>query len=82
MSMVLQKMQVASILRRHDTIGEGFFRLEILLGLLPLSLVDMLHVINGSFGTWWFPFLPMVHLLRVFLFAWTPIHTLCWALPS
>jgi hypothetical protein len=40
-------LQVASIL--SGTIGEGSSRLGVLLGLPPLSLVDMLHAIGGGF---------------------------------
>ncbi len=29
---------------------EGFFKFQVLLGLIPLSLVDVLHVIGGGFN--------------------------------
>jgi len=37
--------------------GRVFSRFGSLLGLLPLSLVDMLRAIDGRFGSQWFHFL-------------------------
>jgi len=47
----LQKTQATSILRWALIARKGYSRLGVLLGLCPLSLVDMLHVTNGSFST-------------------------------
>jgi hypothetical protein len=49
MLMALQKVLAISISvsARHVSGREGSFKLEALLGLPPLSLVDMLHVIGG-----------------------------------
>ncbi len=49
--MVLLKAQAISILRRAIITREGFSKLRVLLGLLPLSIVDMLHATSESFGT-------------------------------
>jgi hypothetical protein len=46
-----EKLQVASILRRHVTIKESYYRLGALSCLPPLSLVDMLHANGGNFRT-------------------------------
>jgi hypothetical protein len=46
-SIELQKTQVTTISKQAFTIGEGFSRLGVLLGLLPFSLIDMLHA-NGE----------------------------------
>jgi len=46
----LQRAQAASILRQAITAGEGSFRLGVLSGLPPLSLVYMLPVTGGGFG--------------------------------
>jgi hypothetical protein len=43
-------MQVTSNLKQHVTIKESIFRLGVLSGLPPLSLINMLHVIGGGFG--------------------------------
>jgi hypothetical protein len=43
-------------------IGEGFSKLGVLSGLLPLSLIDMFHSTNGGFNTLWFPYLRVAHL--------------------
>jgi hypothetical protein len=51
MSMVLYKAHATSILRRTITIREGSFKQGILSGLHPLSLIDLLHVIRGGFGS-------------------------------
>jgi hypothetical protein len=47
----LQRVQAAAILRWTVIAGEGSFRLGLLSGLPPLSLVDMLHATGGSFDT-------------------------------
>jgi hypothetical protein len=49
--MALQIAHATSILKWAVIIGEGSLKLGVLLGLHPLSLVDMLHVIGESFGT-------------------------------
>ncbi len=49
-SVALQRAQAASISRHAITAGEGSFRLGVLSGLPPLSLVDMLPVTGGGFG--------------------------------
>jgi hypothetical protein len=49
--MALQKAQATSILRWSVIAKKGYSWLGVLWGLCPLSLVDMLHVTNGSFGT-------------------------------
>jgi hypothetical protein len=43
--------QAATILRWALAAEEGSSRLGVLWGLPPLSLVDMLHVIGGGFGS-------------------------------
>jgi hypothetical protein len=45
--MALQQMQVASILRRVVTIGEGSSRLNVFSSVLPLSLFDVFFVTRG-----------------------------------
>jgi len=47
--MALQKVQATSISvsASHVSAREGSFKLQALLGLPPLSLVDMLHVTGG-----------------------------------
>ncbi len=47
------RLHIASILRRAATAREGPSRLGVLWGLHPppLSLVDMLHVTGGGFGS-------------------------------
>jgi hypothetical protein len=49
--MALQKAQATSILRRFVIAKKGYSWLGVLSGLCPLSLVDMLHMTNESFGT-------------------------------
>jgi hypothetical protein len=46
----LIRAQAASISRQAVTAGEGSFRLGILSGLSPFSLVYMLHGTGGGFG--------------------------------
>ncbi len=49
--MVLNHVQVVSILKHYFPIGEGSFRLGLLLGGLPLSLFDMLFMTRRGSGT-------------------------------
>jgi len=49
--MVLQHAHAMFILRCVVTRGEGFFKIGILLGGLPLSLFDMFLVIGRGLGT-------------------------------
>lgn len=45
--MALQQMQVASILKRVVTIGEGFSRLNVFSSVLPLSLSNVFLATKG-----------------------------------
>jgi hypothetical protein len=63
MLMVLQKAQIAFISKQVVIAGEGSFTLGVLLSLHPLSLVDMLHAIGGRFGSSWFLFILVAHLV-------------------
>jgi len=49
-SMALQRTQATSISRQGFTTREGSSKLGGLLGLPPLSLVDMLHASSGGFS--------------------------------
>ncbi len=51
MSMALQKTQATSMSSQTITAREASSRLGVLLGLLSLSLVDMIQATSGGFGT-------------------------------
>jgi hypothetical protein len=47
--MILQKVQIASILRWTVAIKETFFELGVLLGFLTILLSNLLHATNENF---------------------------------
>ncbi len=47
----LQRVQVIFVLRCAVAVGEGSFRLGILSGGCPISIVDMLLMTGGDLGT-------------------------------
>jgi len=49
--MILQNVQIASILRWTIVIKETFFKLRVLLGFLTIVLSNLLHARNESFRT-------------------------------
>ncbi len=51
MLVALHKVQATCISRQAIVIGEGSFKLRVVWGLPPLSLVDVLQVTSGGFGT-------------------------------
>jgi hypothetical protein len=68
---MLHKASATSILRCVVIVGKGFYRFGVLLGLTPLSLIDVLHVIGGGFNIYgsftfvWFASLGLFCLPRL-----------------